>query len=135
VVRDLSPLDPAAEAASHQGEGMEAALVGPSTLASAYRAIIDFTPRVVDDRVAAVGIWLEGEEPSDPRGARGRKKGTKAPRRQSGTARLEDMVTRRTKAVIPKPPDALLTSLTLRPLEQEGVWSPGAIASRAEAHR
>jgi Integrase core domain len=38
------------------------------------------------------------------------------------------------KAIIPKPPDALLTSLTLRPLEQEGVWSPGAIASRAEAH-
>jgi hypothetical protein len=28
------------------------------------------------------------------------KKGKEAPRRQSGTARLEDMVTRRTKAVI-----------------------------------
>ena len=47
-----------------------------------------------------VAIWLEGEEPSDPTGALGRKKGTEAPRRQSGTAPLEDIVTRRTKAVI-----------------------------------
>ena len=64
------------------------------------------------------------------------KKGKEAPRRQSGTARLEDIVTRRLKEVIPKPPDVLLTltSLTSRPLEQEGVWAPGAIANRAEAH-
>jgi hypothetical protein len=50
-----------------------------------------------------------GKEPSDPTGALGRKKGKEAPRRQSGTARLEDIVTRRLKAVIPKPPDVLLT--------------------------
>jgi hypothetical protein len=76
------------------------------------------------------------KEPSDPTGALPAQKGKEAPRRQSGTARLEDIVTRRRKAVIPKPPDVLLTltSLTLRPLEQEGVWAPGAIANRAEAH-
>jgi hypothetical protein len=54
-------------------------------------------------------------------------RGKEAPRRQSGKARLEGLVTRRTKAqIIPKPPDALLTSLTLRPLEQEG----GLVARR-----
>ena len=43
---------PGAEAASHQGgEHLEAALVDPSTLASAYRAIINGIPRVVGGRV------------------------------------------------------------------------------------
>jgi hypothetical protein len=49
----------------------------------------------------AVGIWLAGEEPSDPTSALPAQKGKEAPRRQSGTARLEDIVTRRTKAVNP----------------------------------
>jgi hypothetical protein len=40
---------------------------------------------------------LEGEEPSDPTGALPAQKGKEAPRRQSGTARLEDIVTRRTR--------------------------------------
>jgi hypothetical protein len=48
----------------------------------------------------AAGIWLEGEEPSDPTGALPAQKGKEAPRRQSGTARLEDIVTRRTKPVL-----------------------------------
>jgi hypothetical protein len=48
----------------------------------------------------AVGMKLEGEEPSDPTGALPAQKGKEASRRQSGTARLEDIATRRTKAVI-----------------------------------
>jgi len=45
--------------------------------------------------------WLiETLEPSDPTGALPAQKGKEAPRRQSGTARLEDIVARRPKAVI-----------------------------------
>jgi hypothetical protein len=94
---------------------------------------VDALPRLALTPIA-VGIWLEGEEPSDVTGALGRKKGKAAPRRQSGTARLEDLVYPPNKGSNPEAARHAPDSLTLRPLEQERVWSPGAIASRAEAH-
>jgi len=49
-------VNPAAEAASHQGKDLEAALVSPSTLASAYRAMTNFRLRDGGGRAATAAI-------------------------------------------------------------------------------
>jgi hypothetical protein len=58
--------NPAAEAASHQGRDLEAALVSPSTLASAYRATTDFTPREDGGRASQADDYRLGYRVSDP---------------------------------------------------------------------